>query len=688
MGLLVQSRRKPYPYDVYIDSVGMMLLEDENGSLVSKKAKPLEAQPQEFAYGSMNPFRERIDAFRDLVMGLGEETQPVGRLVERYHFGIDIDPSIDGYWQKGPRFHAETLLAGQQVKQFFWANRPDGKYLHALTDRFIFYRTADGAWSISLDSWALLGPGGVLNWAAIFKWAGAGSFEGIYVGSNIGNLIEYNSTLGTWTQYVVATEGPDIGGAEWIATNGDELWVGKGNLIQKCESNPKTRANWAGFIRIGHASSKVTFLATNKAILHIFKEDGVFTVSTAGTDQELFPGLRSSKKTSNGVNAAAWLDTLWVPYGDSFFRLEIDGTMRPIGMEQLLTNQTEVRGQIVAFTGHNTWGGYEGVYDSLSGNSYLLKYGTWLASEDARLNSQVIFRDTHHGALKKWAGKRVVQLQVLPFDNDNDRLYAGFADGTMEWCYLPKGTPNPANDSRCEYTDQPSYMYLPEHHGSFKADPKIWNGFSVFGRGLSAEQYVTVEAKTDFGGAWVYIDDIAGVPVRYSRSGQRVDYQKADVPSGLGLFIRVGLWSKNAAGVATDGSPIVEGVGVHYAVRPSFQLEWTFRVKAGNAVGKHDGTTMVRKADYIRDIILAAVGKVGTVDVLMPDQTTETMIFVDYADQLQAFKTRNGLEWGLVAQAMQYRTVSEAGSTPSTPGLSHGTLEQFTHGQLEDENLL
>ncbi len=305
-------------------------------------------------------------------------------------------------------------------------------------------------------------------------------------------------TITPATAYRIGAIGTSLGYASYVETIGDELWIGHNNKIQKCEADPSVPTNWAGEITIGSADTSITWLRQNHNGLFIFKSNGVYTVGVDGEDQELYPGLRTSPSPDNGKNAAVWLDSLWAPFRDGFYRIEPDGSLAAVGTEQLLDNASEVRGKIVGFVGHNTWFGYLPLYNAHLNNTYLMKYGSWV-EEDADGQRRDVLRQkaVYHGALKKWAGKRATSVEILSFTADNDRLYVGFADGTIEFCVLPSNGPNPVGDTACDFTLDDAEVYIPAHHAGFQADTKELHGFSIFGPDIEPSNWAEVYYATD-----------------------------------------------------------------------------------------------------------------------------------------------------------------------------------------------
>lgn len=532
MAMLVSSRRYPYPYDVQINGIGFMLKPDADGQLIAKQAQPMQATPTSYDYGSASPFLEITFAFKEIFGGFGQAVQnphlPSIRhsgVPARSYYCIDTDMSVNGKAIKGPLFHREVVTSGgtdNAIRGIVKALDSGSETIFILAGRKVYKGDGSGTWTQSVDLPTLTGNGSILptGSTARFKDAGAAPIDSLYLGVNFGNMVRYNGT--TWL--LSATGTPTNTGtpallnnqAQFYETVGNELWVGANNYIAKVEAEPYLASKYAGPIAIGNASRSITWLRQNQNELFIFKQDGVYTVSTAGLDQELFPGLRITPNPDNGVNTVAWLNSLWVPFHDNFFKLEPDGSIQNIGSELLLDNLSEVRGRIIAGSGHNSWAFYEGVYNEQLGHSYLLKYGSWYDSEDELSPTPILFKTVHNGALKKWTNKRITWLGVINF-SPNDRLYAGFSDGTIEWCVLPR-VPNPAADPNYRFTDTESYVYLPRHHAGFESDQKITRGFSGYGN-LSNQNHLEIEYRTDSGTDFLPLATLEQTSYTLIRSG-------------------------------------------------------------------------------------------------------------------------------------------------------------------------
>lgn len=703
----LNSKVKPYPYDLYIEDTGLTLKPKTDGQFIGRESKPLSAQPATFEYGSNSPFLEATYPLKHLVLGMGQMIQPVGT-PRRYRYALNMDLSINGRWIQGPYFHFQDVNVGgsigdREIRGFVRGNHGGFDTLFCLAGTLVRRRVND---LNTVGSWVDVGFTGTAGeyWQQAIQWSypgatGAAS-DRIYFTSSNHNLAYYDGTTFSIMSHVdgvpASSQGPDVGKARWIesignGTAGSELWVGYDNYVTKCEGDPLSVDSWAAPIRVGDELSPITWLKQNKNVLYIFKTKGIFTLSVAGTAQELYPAFRTIPDSKNGRNAAVWLDELYVPFRESFFKIQSDASLKVIGTEQLLDNDTEVRGTIVASAGHNTWQNYEILYNELNGNSYLLKYGSWMEIPDTRYESVRIstavlqLADVHHGALAVFAGKRATCMQIIPFSGASDRLYIGFSDGTIAWCFLPRHSPNPLADPNCEFTTDTGYVYWPVHHAGFAADQKLYRGWSIFGPKLTPQNYATIDYRLSNSGSWATLQDQALNPLGdavFSTPNRRVDLPAGSNLTGKSIEVRTVIHSTNP----DDHSSSVEidGCAIHELVRPAFIEEFTFTVQAKNFAPKRNGTVDRRSAAEIRERLLSVAGRVGTTLVTLPTADTQEIVFNDYAESLISTENRWGAgEWEITMKGIQYKSLTTLNTSQNLNAFTYGYLEQFTYGGLE-----
>jgi hypothetical protein len=463
---------------------------------------------------------------------------------------------------------------------------------------------------------------------------------------------------------------------------GDELWAAGDYWVAKTDvGDPMVRASWAAPIYIGDQSSKITWLKQLGNVLFIFKSDGIYTVSAEGVDQELFPTLRGRANSTNGKNAAVWVNQLWIPFGGKTYRLGSDGELVPDGLEQLIDNTSVIRGQMVAGAGHNTWFFYEVYYNSQTGKSYLLKHGSWV---DDGTGKNVQFLSTaHHGSLAEW-DKEATSCAVIPgiHSSGNDRLYVGFDDGTVEWCVLPANSPNPANDTNCEFNPDDSYVYLPDHHSGYQADNKLYRGISIFGSHLTNTEWAELQYRLDFtnpSASWLTLEE-DGIP-EFTVPGERKDFSVTVPVWGRAIQFRTKLVKNPDSGISPlNRTPVIDGIAVHEQIRPSISLEYTFRINANTHAVRRNGSIDRRRGETIKQELLNLAATTGPVTFVLPNGAVEEMTITDYQDILPIHKNRYDLQYAVEITAIQLQTLQQ---TQVSSGLTYATLEQYTYGELE-----
>jgi hypothetical protein len=380
-----------------------------------------------------------------------------------------------------------------------------------------------------------------------FKHRGVTPLDALYLATDNTNLYRYDGA--SWT-VAGAAAGPGTGAvqgeARWLERVGDEFWVAGDYWVVKCEDDPMNRPNYSGVIWIGDQTAKVTQIKQIENTLYVWKEDGIYTVDQDGVDVDLFPTLSYRNNSSNGKNASVWIDRIWFTYGDQTLMLDSQATLKPDGFEQMLENTSIVRGQWIGGAGHNTWFFYEVYYNTALNTSFLVKHGTWVEETSSASKPGVSqYAEAHHGAIYQW-NKRATSVTVVSglHSGGNDRLYIGFSNGTVEWTPLPRHSPNPAEDTNCEFTS---------HTGLYVPAPAP---LGIPGRQQTLSRRHGIRPPTDerrVGGSRVppgcdsnslapWVPFSAGVDARFTYPGQRQQFSSSESTNP-------GLW---------DGDPVAD----------------------------------------------------------------------------------------------------------------------------------
>lgn len=632
-----------------LGNVGLRLVPNEQGILVGKRTETLERQvPTEQSYDSAPVYKERTFAFRPR-RGLGEQLQS-SHASGRYRYGLNVWVQ-GGLFGKGPLTHTITPAATGQIADFIEGQHGGLLTQFTLAGRYVLRRVDDsnGGQVISRD----FGAGLTVTSGIRFRGAYAGSMDALYVTTSNGQLWQYNGAA--WAQAVLP--------AGFLPTQlelvGDELWAAdtsNNSVVRKVTGDPLLAAQWGGPILVGNQSQFITAIRQVDNRLFIFKTDGgIFTLNGDGSDNDLFPGLKTTWNLTNGQNAAAWLDALWLRIGDGFYRLEASGgaSIEAVGPERLLDNTSEVRGPVQAFAGYGTIAGFAGIYNSANGASYLLSYGDWQVPTEASADARSRFVDQWDGALVKWAGKQISAMRVTKVAIPDTRLYVGFTDGTWDWIKL---VPHPlATDSGAEFTMAASTLYCPVHHAMFQADWKNWRGFSVFGPNLDGNNTVQLRYRTDPSAAYT----VLGGAAYFTRTAQRIDPASSVV--GMQLDLAIDLISTSSA-----STPLIEGVAIHEQVRPRLQLDLSGSVDARDYAARRDGSTSHLTGDQIREAMFQAASVPGTVTLTLPDETYQGLSIFSYQERMLPQPRR---AWVIDWAATQYRTITLYGNIGRLKGV-------------------
>lgn len=246
---------------------------------------------------------------------------------------------------------------------------------------------------------------------------------------------------------------------------------------------------------------------------------------------------------------------------------------------------------------------------------------------------------------------------------------------------LPRESPDPSRDANCEFTGLDSYVYLPVHHMGFTADNKLYMGVTVPAAYLSTTEFVSIEYKLDLSSLaeWVALE--FEDQTTYTIPGQRINFPIENPSFGKQIEFRVKLSKDpNLANSPANVTPIIEGIAVHEAIRPSVALEFVANIKASTFLPKHNGTVDRRRGVQIKDRLLATAAEPGVVLVTFADGVEQEVTITDYKESWASFHKRRDLDYTIQMEMIQYRTISH---NRVFSGLTYGTLEQYTLGQLE-----
>jgi len=655
---------------------GFMMVPTPNGLLVSKKQTNLiPTFPPVAEYGSAPIYRERTFMFRP-TGGYGESVQSSAN-DRRYHYAIDAWV-VGGYFGKGPRVHPLVPASTDgRVTRFAEGPYPAGgpETLYVLVGSRVIVSTND---TNPGQTTVIQRSGHQATDAARFTGAYSGAVDALYIAWSDGVIQEWTGSVAT-TCVLPASFSPSL-----LEVVGDELWAADRDrsVIRKCTADPKVAGSWSGPILIGTPSTKINAIRQTTNRLAIFKDDGnVFTINGDGSDNDLFPGLGTTRDADNGRTAWQWLGALWFRAGTAFYKLDLQAgaVLSPAGPERILSNNSEVAGPVQAFCGWNEQMAFAVIYNSLNNTSYLLSYGNWLPQTEDR-GTEFRFVDQYDGAIAHWPGRRATALWVhsmLPAD----RLYIGFDDGNYDWFRI---VPFPfAPDSLAEFKDGPASIVMPLHTAMFQADKKHTVGFSAFGPFFHPESGCRVNISYRLAGSAGAMpetpppmQDFVPLPDPITTNGQRVD---VFVPPLVANAIELKF---DIDATVTNHTPILEGIGVHERLVPAFRRDFTFTLNANDAVARRDGAVVRQNGAQQRALLQQAAEVPGLITVELPDEKLYNVALFDFSERFTPHEQRGGLGAMVDIQLTEFRITGIYGIIRRFRGTTIGSWRGFSIGAM------
>lgn len=645
-----------------VSGVPIMLAETDAGPLLGEKAQTLDnVVPTEYSEAAYPAYAEKTFEHRRMILGMGTKRQRDG-FPKSYYYDLFLDGSIGGQVCRGPLFHAQDGAAGQPYRDHVLGLDGGVEKEFAGFGRYVKVRNGDGS-----GDWATLrdfGASRTVMQMARFENFGGTVTDSVYVTLDDGNVWQYDGAL--WANATL----PAGFAPTAVTVLNEEMFLAGDGLLYSVQADPLVAGNYAGPIFVGEQSSAVNWLAVLDGQLFVFKEDGVFSVDGSSGSfvvTDLAAGFGATKSVDNGRGARLFNDALWFRWGDALWKLTSEGGVAgftPVGLSVLMENDTEVAGAPVGFAGHNNWFGYFVVASAT--DSYLCKWGTWINPSEAE-PERYRFAEVPHGALFKWTGKIATGCfaSAVAGAAANQRLYVGFADGSIEWMKLPLGSPSPwAPGSGSEFTLTPGKRYAAEVDCDWPSENKSWRAATIFAPVISTTDVVRYFFRDTPTAGWTEFTD------HFTADGQRIDYPSNFGSKRLQQYIQL-------EGNATDSTAVVEGWGLHYSVVPEVVLEFTGAADARLYRVRMDGSVDDRDPDIVRQAILAAIGAVGAVSCVMPDRTYRDLNFFRYSEALQKSWQRIGLEWLVPFKAIEFRTNTVYGTWRRVEAYTWAQVEGF-----------
>lgn len=497
-------------------------------------------------------------------------------------------------------------------------------------------------------------------------------FEG--VNQNATTLTATNSLGGVTPTITIATSQLILTSRAWTIT-GREFWRSPAtNTVSKVDTDadPWNEANWGAVnqFTIGDKGASITRMtATATQTLLIFKTDGAYTLTPDGEDVSLYQHLRLAPDSANGEALGSWLNDVYTSFRTGAYRITPSFELQEIGPERMASNTSPIKGRITAYCGDETRVLYAGMWNPDTGDSYLLKFGTWQPKDDG---GQVRVDAWNGSITQAFSAKKISALftSTIGSASNHTRLYLGFSDGTVGWFQLPCSY-DPSACSSYLFSTTDGLLYLPSWHGGFQSDPKSLRAVTMMSLGFSATAYTSYQYKTDPGADWT---SLAGT----FATGQRV---KIEFPPGTYATIldqKVVLTN-----TATSTSPLVRGLGLHNQLRTALFQVLEINVLAANGLLKRDNTPLRIGADRIRDRCKALASSYGSTPFTGPDELARDVTVIGYAETMAWNERLRQWQSAIRLQLAEAITSTTYGTYGRLEAYTYGGLELLTYGQME-----
>jgi len=670
----VRGALDPFPFDMVAYPVGFpsagvgLILEDDpqnpGKKLIQEKAQPVNAQPQDWSYGSQSPFVERTSALADWALGGGQRQQGDGPM-RRYFYCLNCDLSIAGQGTKGLDLVTVAPPGSAGPVTGFAKHTVAGvDRVVALSGTKLLVRTGDAA-----AGWQTAFTHGV-NLLKARRWTPAGGAAGgLFIATESGPYIRYTGTAIVEAPVAMAVN------AQTLEVTDEVLWLGKGSKVRKVNADPTLIGSYTAEIQVGDDSASITNMTLAGDVLYIWKPNGIYGLNGDGTSKDLFPGLQLARDANAGKGATVLGPSLYGNVGRGVLR--IDGPtaqLESVGPDRLVENTSEVQGRVVGMAFHNSWFMYTAIYNESNGATYINKFGAWL-NPDTQNAASWEFAEVWHLGVRKISGKMATSIAVLEVD-DQPRLYIGWNDGSISYGILPKNTPSPLSDPACRFTTDDGYIYFPMWHGNWMADDKDIVANSVFGPFFDASNYAE----------FLLSNNPVSLPavvtsgqVFDATPGGRIDLTSIET---YGRLMRFGVKLVSAANTAT---PVISGAAVHFRVRPKTMLTIQGQVRA--VIGMFDRAYRPYRyaPGYIRDVMRAIASEIEPSPLLLPDGRLVRGGVNVYAEHTHTDRNGRGIQgWSFPFIAVEYKPIGIYGTVGRLNVHTVGELSTYTVGGLQN----
>ncbi len=660
--------RNPFPYHAIIAGQEVMLDSDPQSGPAWIETKVPAFDPstvisaQDRNYVQFPPELEFPYAQDDWSGGAGHADQQEG-VRDTYWYAENADCS-SGWPIVGPEMNTSPASVSGSVSQIIEFNGT----IYAIADDRIYKRPDD------VSAWTNITPGtdfaaNVSGRCVVFQGTQSASFLFIPLGNS--NNYYVMSTAEAFTQHAsqkaVAFE--TVGNELWLAVKESNQWG-----VKKAEDGG-TAATWGALTTVGDTNYAITRLMNVADRLLVHKTDGIFGVSIEAftVDEHLTPELRGLAASTNGVTACAWNGTDVFVFNNNLMRYSPEsGGLAQIGPELVERNNSPVKGPVVAIDGQAGLCLWAVIYNSVTGDSHLAKYGSWKSRNNSKTDDTGLdFRPVWHYSLYTWDSKHITTMYVSSgtyLATPQPRLWLGASDGSIYYMVLSR-TANPLDDPNYRFnTASDGTIYLNRYTALFPFEDKLLKAVGIGGRELNGSSAdITASYKTPTDSGYTLIGSVGADP------GERVSISGNVAGKAFDMTLALGTTSNQA-------TPILTHFVIYGALRTQNLKEIKARIVAGDNIKDLRGQPMRATWRDIRSNLESAMTTNGTFTVINPAGEEITVIGIDFGHGYSPAMddSRRSPVWTETVRMVQTSVANNRGTWDRASAFTWSSLSAFT----------
>ena len=699
------ARVRPYPFHAVLDEVGLILgATSKKGAPGIQTQKPedqAQVAPTDFGENAANPVFGRTQTWRTFHLGMGlsvEDADPT-KSEGRYRWAINADCSVASRLaMQGPTITRLTPPTRDPngIRKFFVLHDRlyylNGRYLMRVDDDANCTQIGDfGANHLATDVavFASNGLGGqiwayiaVMDYSTLPAQQPAPPPDGAGVSPFApADFTENGIALPMWRYDGTVLQQHSTIAASFFCVLGRNFYrANNRNQISTVDvdTDPWVTTNWRAENQylIGDKSAPISALIeTAVGTLLILKWDGVYSVDPQGEYIRYFPFLKFGRAEDNGRTWGVFMNDVYVRYAESLYRITPDMQIQEVGPNRYGTIDGPVKGRTTAFAGHGNFHAYTGMWDPDTDTCFLMKYGAHVPDEMGQ--PQRI--EAWHGSISSpLQGNRITQLFATSFRADpaHNRMYLGYRDGSIGFFQLPC-VPDPAACAHYSFSNDPSWVVLPNWHAGFPTSQKPLRYAAISGDNLSSTEYATLAYRLDP----VSADATLGMPwVPLAGNFDTLPMERIEFPDGTQCATAA--FRLELHGTDSQASPLIASFSLRWRLVTDLSLVYSLIILAEDGLVCRDGTPLRRGAMAIRDHVRDIADSGRIVRLILPDEDVKQVSIIGYGEAIGWYERQERWVSGLKIQVAEEGAGGTYGTYQRLLGKKYGDLIGMKYGEL------